>query len=160
MAISVSNTGNESFVLEQINSNELQKLFFELTDTVQMRVLNAALRKSGKIFIDTAKVNFQSTKKGFSKTNYSMFSKSFKSKPLKSDVGMLFGMEHREGYKYRFLNFGTKARYTKSSKRYTGVIKASNFFTNAVTSKRDEAQNMLSDEIIKSLERVVKKYEK
>ena len=160
MAVSVKKSGNTAFVLEHINAADLQKLFLELTDNIQMKVLNDAFKKSGKVIIDTAKSNFKSTKKGFSKTNYSMFNKSFKSKALKKDVGMIFGMQHREGFKYRFLNFGTKERFTKSKKRFTGVIKASNFFTDAVTSKSGDAQSMLSNEIVLSLDRVVKKYEK
>lgn len=159
MAVSVEKTGNSEFVLDLVNSTELQKLFFDLQDKIQMKVLNTAFRKSGKVILDTAKTNFNSTKKGKSKTNYSAFASSFKSKPLREDVGMVFGMQHREGYKYRFLNFGTKKRFTREKKpRFTGIIQPSNFFTNAVTSKADTAQSMLSAEIIKSLENVVKKY--
>lgn len=159
MAVSVEKTGNSEFVLELINSTELQKLFFDLQDKVQMRVLNTAFKKSGKIILDTAKINFKSIKKGLSKTNYKALTSAFKSRPLREDVGMIFGMQHREGYKYRFLNFGTKKRYTRDNNpRYTGIIKPSNFFTNAVNDKGETAQNILSDEIIKSLENVIKKY--
>jgi hypothetical protein len=162
MAKSVSNTGNNEVVLNLINSTELQKLFFELQDKVQMKVLNDAFKKSGKIILDTAKANFNATKKNLSKTKYSALSRSFKSKALRKEIGMVFGMQHREGYKYRFLNYGTVARFTKngSKKRYTGTIKPSNFFTNAVTSQAENAQKNLSNEIVLSLERVVKKYEK
>lgn len=149
-----------AFVLKYLNSTELQKLFFELQDSVQIKVLDGAFRKAGKIIIDTAKTNFNATKKGLSKTNYSIFSKSFKAKALKKDIGMIFGMQHREGYKYRFLNYGTKDRFTRSKQpRFTGVIKPSLFFNKAVQSQGDNALNNLSNEIVLSLERVVKKYE-
>ena len=162
MVKTVSNTGNNEVVLNLINSTELQKLFFELQDKVQMKVLNDAFKKSGKIILDTAKANFNTTKKGKSKTNYSALSRAFRSKALYKTIGMVFGMQHREGYKYRFLNYGTVARFTKngSRKRYTGTLKPSNFFTNAVTSQAENAQKNLSKEIELSLERVVKKYEK
>lgn len=160
MAVSVTETGNKEFVLNLINSTELQKLFFELKDNIQIKVLNTAFRKSGKIILDTAKINFNSTKKGLSKTGYAGFSSSFKSKPLKEDVGMVFGMQHREGYKYRFLNFGTKERFTRYSNLSRGVIKPSKFFTDAVKAKADKAQSMLSDEIIKSLDNLVRKYDR
>lgn len=160
MAVTVSNTGNKEVVLSLINSSDLQKLFFELQDKVQMKVLNDAFKKSGKIILDTAKSNFNATKKGLSKTNYSALSRAFKSKALRKDIGMVFGMQHKEGYKYRFLNYGTKKRFTRTKKpRYTGIIKPSNFFTDAVTSQAQNAQNMLSKEIQLSLERLVKKYE-
>lgn len=159
MAVSVEKTGNGEFVLDLINSTELQKLFFDLQDKIQLKVLNTAFKKSGKIILDTAKVNFNATKKGLSRTNYSGFASSFKSKPLKENIGMVFGMQHREGYKYRFLNFGTKKRYTRATKpRFTGIIQPSNFFTDAVRDKAETAQNSLSAEIIKSIENVVKKY--
>jgi len=161
MAKTVSNTGNNEVVLNLINSTELQKLFFELQDKVQMKVLNDAFKKAGKVILDTAKTNFNATKKGKSKTNYAGLSRSFKNKALKNDIGMIFGMQHREGYKYRFLNYGTLKRFTKNKKkRYTGTIKPFNFFTNAVTSQTANAQATLSKEIELSLERVVKKYEK
>lgn len=161
MAKTVSNTGNNEVVLELINSTELQKLFFELQDKIQMKVLNDAFKKSGKVILDTAKANFNATKKNLSKTGYSALSRSFKSKALRNAIGMVFGMQHREGYKYRFLNYGTVARFTKGNKpRYTGIIKPSNFFINAVTSQAANAQATLSNEIELSLERVVKKYEK
>lgn len=161
MAKSVSNTGNNEVVLKLINSTDLQKLFFELQDKIQMKVLNEAFKKSGKVFLDTAKSNFNGVKKGLSKTNYDGLSRSFKSRALRNDIGMVFGMQNKEGYKYRFLNYGTVARFTKGSKpRFTGIIKPSNFFTDAVTSQALNAQNMLSNEIVLSLERVVKKFEK
>jgi len=127
-----------------------------------MQILNAAFRKSSKPILDTAKSNFEATKKGKSESGYAGLASAFKTKALRTDVGMVIGMQHKEGYKYRFLNYGTAARYTKKGKkkRFTGVIKPSNFFTNAVTSSGGEAQNMLSNEIILSLERCVKKYEK
>lgn len=157
----VTNTGNSEVVLEFINSTELQKLFFELQDSIQMKVLDAAFRKAGKPILDTAKSNFNATKKGLSTTGYALLNKAFKSRALKKDVGMVFGMQHREGYKYRFLNFGTDGRYTRSKHpRYTGIIKPSLFFTDAVKTQAGNAQNMLSDEIVASLERLVKRYEK
>ncbi len=161
MAKTVSNTGNKEAVIKLINSSDLQKLFFELQDKVQMKVLNDAFKQSGKLITDAAKVNFNATKKGKSKTNYAALKRAFRNKPLRKDIGMVFGMQHRDGYKYRFLNYGTVKRFTKNKKtRYTGIIKPSNFFTNAVTSQAENAQNALSKNITASLEKVVKKYEK
>lgn len=161
MAKTVSSTGNNEVVLNLINSTELQKLFFELQDKIQIKVLEDAFKKAGKIILDTAKTNFNSTKKGKSKTNYAGLNRSFKSKALRKSIGMIFGMQHREGYKYRFLNYGTAQRFTRGKKpRYTGIIKPSNFFTNAVTTQAENARATLSKNIELSLEKIVKKYEK
>jgi len=160
MAKVLSNNQSD-FVLSCLNTTELQKLFSELKDNVQMQILNAAFRKSSKVILDTAKSNFESTKKGKSETGYAGLASAFKTKALRSDVGMVIGMQHKEGYKYRFLNYGTAARFTKGkTKRFKGAIKPSLFFSNAVESQSDNAQNLLSNEIILSLERCVKKYEK
>jgi hypothetical protein len=161
MAKTVSNTGNNEVVLNLINSTDLQKLFFELQDKIQIKILEDALKKSSKVILDAAKTNFNATKKGKSKTKYSALSRAFKTKTLRKSIGIVLGMQHREGYKYRFLNYGTAKRFTKGKKpRYTGTLKPSNFFTDAVTKQAENAQNRLSSEIILSLERVVKKYEK
>jgi len=175
MARTVTNKGNGDFVLGLLNSTELQKFFFELKDSIQMQVLNFAFKKAGKIINDTAIQNFEGTKKGKSKTGYADLAKSFKSKALRKNVGMVFGMQSKVGYKYRFLNFGTAGRNYKIKKgmvtgvgfykqdkktHFTGAIKPSNFFTNAVASSSDTANNMLSNEIILSLERVVKRFER
>lgn len=161
MARTVSNTGNSEVVLNLINSTELQRLFTSLQDRIQIKVLEDALKKSGKVILDAAKSNFNATKKGKSKTNYAGLSRAFKSKALRRDnIGMLFGMQHREGYKYRFLNYGTVARFTRGNRpRFTGTIQPSNFFTDAVTSQAENAQARLSNEIVLSLERLVRRYE-
>lgn len=155
---------NKDIVLKLLNSDELQKLFFELKDKVQMRILNAAFRKSGKPILDTAKTNFNAIKKDKSKTNYSALSESFKMKPMKKEVGLIVGMQHREGYKYRFINFGTKERFTRrkfSRKGHsTGSLQPSQFFTKAVESNYENSMKMLAENIQKGLENTIKRYEK
>lgn len=59
-------------------------------------------------------------------------------------------------YKMRFFNWGTKARKTR--KGYNrGAIEATNFMHNAITAKKDEAIASLNDNIMKYIDRVVKK---
>lgn len=152
--------GSAEFVFELVNAGELNKLFLELQTSVQIKVLEGAFRKAGKPILTTAKSNFNATKQGLSRTGYAMLSKAFKAKVMKKEIGMVFGMQHREGYKYRFLNFGTKERFTRKNGRFSGVIKPSKFFTNAVESTAGTVQSTLSKEIILSLERTVKKYDK
>ena len=178
MRKTVTNTGNVYFVLNLLNSDDLNKLFFELKDNIQMNVLNGAFRKAGKVILDAAKTNFNAIKKGFSKTGYSELDKGMKIQPLQNQVGVKIGMQHREGYKYRFINDGTKERQYQIGKKFkpnegfksfyksdklthsTGMLKPTEFFDNAVDSQADTAQNMLSDEIVLSLERCVRRYEK
>lgn len=59
-------------------------------------------------------------------------------------------------YKMRFFNWGTRARKTR--KGYgRGAIEATNFMHNAITAKKDEAIASLNDNIMKYIDRVVKK---
>ena len=177
MAKTLTDKDNQ-FVIQYLNTAELQQLFTELADNVQMKILNTAFRKAGKTILDSAKENFNASKKNKSKTGYNDLEKSFKMKPFKRVVGMLIGMEHKEGYKYRFINYGTKEREYKIGKSFksfagvkgfyksdklthsTGIIKPSEFFTKAVESQGDKAQNMLADEINLSMEKTIKRYEK
>lgn len=177
MAKTVSNTDTD-FALAMINSQDLKKLFDELQSSVQIQVLNAAFRKAGKPILEQAKANFMAIKKGKSKDGYSTFDKAFKMTALKKDIGMIIGLKHQEGYKYRFIEYGTAERQYKVKKsssnkegkagfyksaagmHSTGVIKPSQFFENAVAQKGNESQELLSAEIVLSLERCVKRYEK
>lgn len=171
-------TKDGAFVFDIINDVDQQKLFSELADTVQISALNSAMRKAGKIILNQAKTNFLAIKKDKSKTGYADFDKAFKIKAQRSVVGVIVGMQHRAGYKYRFLNYGTadrqykishsifsghrgKAGFYKTSKSLheTGKINPSNFFNDAVDSTASTVQSTLSDNIVLSLEGVVKKYE-
>ena len=160
MAKTVSNQ-NQEFALKMLNTEEQQKLFTELQTSVQISVLNAAFKRAGKPIIDQAKSNFYAIKKDKSSDNYAGFDKAFKMTALKKDIGMIIGLKHAEGYKYRFIEYGTKERFTKGKgAHFTGVINPTKFFENAVEQKGEESQNMLSDEIVLSLERCVKRYDR
>ena len=156
MATSLAWNGGSEFVIGLINSTELSKLFFDLEDKLQMEVLNTAFKQSAKIITDAAKSNFSTTKKGLSKTGYTAIATGFTSRPLKNDIGVVFGLKHKDGYKYLFLNYGTKARLTKQrTPRKRGAIIGSLFFTNAVRNNSEAAYNSLSNGIIETLEKIV-----
>lgn len=177
MAKTVSNNSQE-LALKFLNTAEQQQLFSELIDSVQIKILNFAFRKAGKIILDNSKSNFDGVKKNKSKTGYADLDKSFKMKQMHTEIGMIIGMQAKEGYKYRFLNYGTKKRSyklkskffggdgkagfykTSSTEHFTGTIQPNRFFTDAVESNADNVLNTLSNEIVNKFESVVKKYEK
>jgi hypothetical protein len=149
--------------LTLINDKELMALFNELTPKVRDKIVNTGLKNAARLIISEAKRNFKTTKKNKSKTGYRDFNSTFKVKEMKSKPGVIAGMQHREGYKYRFLNYGTDTRNykTKSGKIHnTGKIEPTNFFTYAVESKKQTAEKDIQEAITKSMNRTVEKYNK
>jgi len=145
-------------VLHISNEKELMKLFEELTEKNQKKVAVSAMKKSASIILNEAKSRFNGVKKGKSKTNYKNI--TFKSKSMRNKIGVVLGVKD---YKARFIDKGTKDRYftSKSGKKhFTGKIEPTNFFSGAVEAKENEAQKTISDNLIISLERLVKKYNK
>jgi len=146
-----------------INDKELMALFDELIPSVQNKIIVNGLKSAASIITKQAKQNFKGTKKNKSKTGYKDLNSSFKIKPMNKELGVIAGMQHREGYKYRFLNYGTEQRSykTKKGKQHDiGKIVGSNFFTDAVNSKKEEANKNIQDEIVKSMNKTVNKWNK
>jgi hypothetical protein len=147
-----------------INDAETRKLFNELSREVQGKIVLDALKKVSKPILDQAKVNFKAVKKDLSKTNYSILRRSFKiesRRKTENTLGVKIGAT-KEGYKYRWIQWGTADRYTertkKRAKAFRGSIKATNFFYSAVSQKMPDVKEAVGNEIKLSLERVMKKY--
>lgn len=156
----MATTDYDSIGIKFINDKQTQKFFNDLNKQVQSKIIYDALKKQGKLIIDRSKSNFQATKKNKSTTNYAEFNRAFKiQNRMKRDdeLGIKVGMQHREGYKYRFINYGTEERFTKKD-RSTGQLKGTKFFTDAVDQSMPEIQENINQEIKNSLEKIVAKY--
>ena len=147
-----------------INDQETLKLFNELVANVQGKIILEGLKKAAKPILETAKTTFQRYKKNQSKTNYADLKKSARIKSRrkrKDELGVIVGFT-REGYKYRWINWGTDDRFytTKKNKKekYVGKLEKTNFFFDAVDQSRPQAEAAVSQEIKTSLERTMKKY--
>lgn len=154
-----------------INEPELQKLFLELQTSVQNKIVMAGIKDAAQIIKKEIKPAFLVVKKNKSKTNYSALTKALKIEALKKEFGVKVGFTV-EGYKYRWLQWGTQPRsYKKGTKRSiwrsksdksgghdTGFIEKTDFFYKAVERTQPQAKNKISDSILKSLENTVKKY--
>ena len=145
-----------------INDKELLALFDELTPKVQNQVIMSGLRKAASIINEQAKRNFRAVQKNKSTTGYQDFNSMFKTKVMKDKVGVITGLQsYKEGYKYRWLDKGTEERQYKTKAgniHKTGKIKATHFFTDAVESKMQEAQNNIQQAIENSMNKTVEKY--
>jgi hypothetical protein len=146
------------------NDKELLKLFTELNPQVQKKVVVEAMRKSAKIILEEAKKNYNLIKKNNNDGKYKLeehyipIDKSFKTLQIRDKMGVRVGlMNYRGGW----IDRGTKDRYytTKKGKKHNlGKMTKTNFFYNAVDKRKDEAMSTLNDNLILSMERLVKKY--
>ena len=152
------------------NYNDLIDLFNELDYKYQRRVGLSAMRSSAQLILKAAKQNFKSSTKGFSSNSYKDIMSSFKIKGLKKEVGQIVGIEgysKKKGnygvFKAVWLERGTKDRkYTTKNgvERSTGAIEGSHFFERAVEANKSQALESVSRNLIKSMEKLVKKYDK
>ena len=153
--------------LEFLNLEQLVKLVGDLGKADKAKATRAGLSAAAREINKVAKSNLNATKKGFSKTGYASFRKAFNYRFTKGadkkSLAMLVGIKHREGYKLRFINYGTDERITKGTKKYPagasrGSLKATHFFNNAVTSTQERAGSIISEALIKSLTKIVSNY--
>lgn len=153
-----------------LNDDQQLKLFKELPIKDQNRVINSAMRSSGNMILKAAKSNFNAVKKGKSKTNYKYIKYQVQPTKKANEFGVIIGIKN---YKARWIEWGTDNRVYKIKKRNsfyknditttehkTGKIQPTHFFYNAVDSTKAQAQKNLSDAVVKSLERVVRKNNK
>lgn len=144
------------------NEAELIKLLNSLIPSVRNKVVLAGLKAGAKAINIVAKANLIAGKKNASTTNYSYYSSAFKIEKIKSktafDLGIKTGIsDTKNGYKLRWLEFGTADRTTKSKPEMNrGKIAGYNFFFNAVRSQSENVYNIVSEAIIKSLEMCIK----
>ena len=149
----------EGIDFKVLNSRELLEMFDSLVPSLQESIVKRGLTDAGRIILSQAKVNFSGVKKNKSKTNYDEINRGFRISPLRNGImGVRIGNSY---YKSLFIEKGTKDRLYKNKNgktHFTGSIKATRFFEDAVNSKKDEAQSKVSESIINQLDKVVKKY--
>jgi HK97 gp10 family phage protein len=148
--------------LQLFGANELGQLFDELKPKIQNNIIAGGLKSAGNIILQQAKSNFKtritSAKGGLKLQQY------FKVEQMKSKVGVKVGAVGYNAYLLRFLEYGTKERkYITTKNRvshFTGVLKASKFFSDAVNDKKDEAMQTVQASIVDSMNKAVAKYSK
>lgn len=167
--------------LKLINDKELQQLFEELIPSVQNKIVLDGMRKSSQLIIGQAKSNFKARKKSTTRTKFEQKQisegkrketlKSFTTAPMTRSFGLRVGIKN---YVSHWVEWGTDDRsYKKGVKRSvwrkttdksgahnTGKVQPTNFFYDAVASKKEEALKNVSDAIIVSLNKTVARYNK
>jgi hypothetical protein len=138
------------------------------------KVVKEGLNVAGNVINKQAELNLRATKLSKSKTGYSYYANAFQLQALKARNttelgGVKIGVS-KKAWKLRFIQWGTKERSyfitaKKGDKNYdkrgttrkTGFIKKTNFFYGAVKAKEKEAYSIISDAIMKSLQKNLNK---
>jgi HK97 gp10 family phage protein len=149
--------------LKIFGTEEAVKAFEELTGENQKKVYRAGLRKAGKIILDEARKNLSAGKKT---TRKRRVEKAFRMEDITdatgdSIEGVNVGNTH---YMARWFEGGTKERQTKARKgrklRKTGKMDPVHFLEQATEDKGEEAVNSIAENIRKSYDDLLKKYER
>lgn len=160
MAYVLSGTEIDAALL-LINTTELKTVFNNLESGIQKKVLDKVLKQASTVILNAARTNFNTVKKGESKTNYNGLSNAFKSKTAKNELAVVYGLQESGLFKYRWINYGTEERFTKGDNaRSTGIINPTFFFTKAVETQSNTARGVMSEGIIKVLDDIAKKSNK
>jgi len=147
------------------NADDLIKLLNSIIPSVTGKVIRDALKQGAKAINATAKASLNASKLGKSTTNYKYYSTAFKIENIKNknplELGVKAGVkDDKNGYKLRWLEWGTADRYTKGDKgkpsMFRGKVEGSNFFYNSVKSNTEKAGKIISDALLKSLENLSK----
>lgn len=156
----------------ELDDKALQYFLKEMQPQYIKRVGYNALTAAGKKVVSVAKRGYKLTTKGYSKSSNQNVLKSFKVKRSKKEVAVWVGSEY---YKTRWLEKGTKERYTKGYRRkstmglfrrmkktklYRGKIEGSNFFSNALNSVQSELPDIIKDRLKISINKIIEKANK
>lgn len=151
------------------NTEQLLQLLSQYAAVVQTKAVNAAMEKAAEYVNAQALIKLHASKKGTSRTGYKYYSSAFRHEPLRTDepdtAGIRFGVSSRkEGYKLRWLEWGTDERHTYkrtnaltkkiSEPAYRGFVEGNHFFFGTVRTSEDPVFRILSETVIKELERL------
>lgn len=151
-----------------------------MTNPEARRAIRNGLAAAGRIIRNQARANLKVVNGKHGLINYAPLLRFVKLKVYKDASGVRIDILGGSSKKYKeslakkgikdlsnvikFFNIGTGPRYNRKrkgkflkAKRYTGSIKASGFFQNAVKSKQQEAQDKLQEFIEKQIQRIAKR---
>ncbi len=150
----------------KLDDKALNYFFKEMHPKYLKRAMYGALSAVGKEVIKGAKLNIKTTTKGFSNNNLNKLLKGFKIKKSRKEIAVYVGNEY---YKARWLEKGTKERYSKTARKkgnnvkrffkikekiYRGKIEPQQFLENAV--KKVNTKEIITTKLKESIEKIIK----
>ena len=162
MANDLSNCG-----FELLNDEKMGKLFDELKSSVQNQIVNKGFVNAGNVILKQMKDNYRANFKT-GKLNLLQY---FKCLPMKTKVGVRVGILPKAGssnksYLIGILEVGSykmgdRFYETKKNhiKKFTGVLKRTDFLQKAIDQRKEEAKNMIHQSLIDSFNQTINKFE-
>lgn len=153
-----------------VDVEKINRLLTQLNDKEVKKAIKAAIRKSALIIRKGAQSNLVSL---FPNANKTVTKNGITHKPLKNDINLavyrnasgaridLLDKRKKDARSYvlRFIELGTTERATKKGAN-RGNMKAYNFFSDAVTDKKAEAESTLEQNIVDAINKIVNKNKK
>lgn len=157
----MSNDITQASYKVEVDVEKINRLLTQLNDKEAKKAIKAAIRKSALIIRKGAQNNLVSL---FPSANRSVTKKGVTHKPLKNDINLAVYRDaggaridllnkRKKGsrsYILRFIEFGASDRATKKGAN-RGTMKAYNFFSDAITAKKSEAESTLEQNIIDAI---------
>ena len=153
------------------NNAELITLLNGMLPAVRIKAVMEGLQAGAKLINDQARTSLNASKRNSPNAKYAYYATAFKMEALKSktanELGIRTGVyDKKDGYKLRWIEWGTAERETFERKSRTtntlipkmnrGSIIGYNFFFGAVRSQEDKVFKVVSEAVIKSLENLTK----
>lgn len=154
----------EEFVITS-NAEELIKILNQIIPSVTGNIVKDALKDGAKEINKEAKAKLNLSKKNKSTSNYKFYSTAFKYEAIRNknplELGVKLGVkDYKNGYKLRWLEWGTADRYTKGKNQKPimsrGSIKGVGFFYSTVKNNLEEVNKIVTNAIIESLNKLAK----
>lgn len=154
------------------NSDQLLELLNGMVPAIRSTALIDGMIAGANYINRAASQKLNANKQAASLTGYSYYQSAFKTEKLKGktpdEIGVRTGVwDRKNGYKLRWLEWGTAERKTYKRKNALtgkigepanrGRIVGNNFFFGSVRSSQDEVFRIISDAVIKSLENLTAK---
>jgi len=162
------------------NYADLVEMLNGLLPALRKKVVMDGLQEAAGVILNQAKSNLRASSKGKSVSGTLNKGQIWRAESLKARNdeemgGVKIGIT-KDGYKARFLQWGTRKRKFLSTNKQintagwkekhggyyhnTGSIIGNDFFYGAVKAKQRDAYNIIIDAILESLERNLSKYKK
>jgi hypothetical protein len=154
---------NDKTMLEIFGTDQLYQLFQSLQEDIQDEIINKSFRKAAKLLISESKKNLSGVVKTIPGHRFSLPG-SLGSTLFKFEKRIIIGTKKKYGgHLAHIFDSGTNVRHyiTKSGKSHnTGEIKASGFFSNAVTGTEQQIKDLIASDMQKRLSQTVKRMNK
>lgn len=154
---------NDKTMLEIFGTDQLYQLFQSLQEDIQDEIINKSFRKAAKIITSEAKANLSGVVKTIPGHRFNLPG-SLGSTLFKFEKRIIIGTKKKYGgHLAHIFDSGTNVRsyITKGGTTHnTGSIKATSFFSGAVTQTEQQVKDIIAADMQKRLSQTIKRMNK